>query len=281
MDGNGMNNGGMNNQYGGFGSAPVEQKAPNIFMQFVYSFVPPRYSRLAKVKTGSMIGFVTLLMFVITLVSFVTLGLKYIASGGVESALDELPDFELKDGYFSIDEEYFYDEDEMLVFLSDYEEEYTYDDVMELSSLGYRMILLVTCDKLCILNNGKYQEFYFYQMADGFEFNKDWIVNSLMPVLWVFLVIGFVIFFVCRTLWYFLCAAIYLLIAMLIALICQKRASAGDLFRVAVYSRVPMFVVALLLSVLPFVSFSVPGIVRIFVTIVIMGFGVWSLPQNN
>ncbi|MDE6016789.1 MAG: DUF1189 domain-containing protein [Acetatifactor sp.] len=286
MDNNGINNGfsndmsNMNNQYGP-GNAPAKQKAPNIFMQFAYSFVPPKYGCLAKVKTGSMIGFVTLFMLVITLISFVSLGLEYIVGGGVESALDELPDFELRDGYFSIDEDYLYDEDDMFVYLTGYDDEFTYEDVRELNELGYRKIILANRDKVSMLNNGEYQEYYFSQLGSGVEIDKDWIINSLMPVMWVCLAVIFVIFFVFRTLWYFLCAAIYLLIAMLIALVFQKKLSAGDLFRAAVYSRVPMFVVALLLSELPFVHFSIPGIIRILITIVIMGFGVWSLPQKN
>ncbi len=281
MDSNGIQNG-MNNEFNnGAGNAQAQQKAPNIFMQFAYSFVPPKYGRLTKVKTGSMIGFVTLFMLVITLVSFVAMGLQYIVSGGVEEILDELPDFELADGVFSIDEEYMLDEGSTFVFLSEYEEVFTSDDVRELSSMGYRTILLVTRDKICMLNNGQYQEYYFYQMGSDIELNKEWIVNFLMPVIWVFLAMFFVLFFVFRSFWYFVCAAVYLLIAMLIALICQKKVSAGDLFRVAVYAKVPMFVVALLLSVLPFVHFSVPGILRTVITIVIVGFGVWSLPQKN
>lgn len=279
---NGMYNGagnGMNNQFGN--GAQVQQKAPNIFMQFAYSFVPPKYDSLTKVKTGSMIGFVTLFMLVITLISFVTFGLQYIIGGGVEEVLDELPDFELADGYFYIDEDYLYDEGDAFVLLTGYDEEFTYEDVKELSSMGYRTVLLVTRNKLCMLNNGEYQEYYFYQMGDNLELNKEWIINTLMPVIWVFIAIGFVFFFVFRTLWYFVCAAVYLLIAMLISLVFQKKASAGDLFRAAVYAKVPMFVVALVLSVLPFVHFSIPGVLRTVITIVIMGFAVWSLPQKN
>lgn len=280
---NGMNNGagnGMNNQYGN-GGAPAQQKAPNIFMQFAYSFVPPKYGSLTKVKTGSMIGFVTLFMLVITLISFVALGMQYIAGGGVEEALDELPDFELSNGCFYIDEEFLYDEGDTFVFLTDYDEVFTREDVRDLNEIGYRTVLLVTRDKLCMLNNGEYQEYYFYQMGDSLELNKEWIVDTLMPVLWVFMAIGFVFFFVFRTLWYFACAAVYLLIALLISLVFQKKASAGDLFRTAVYAKVPMFVVALVFSVLPFVHFSVPGVLRTLITIVIMGFGVWFLPQKN
>ncbi len=281
MDSNGIQNG-MNNEFNnGAGNTQAQQKAPNIFMQFAYSFVPPKYGHLTKVKTGSMIGFVTLFMLVITLVSFVAMGLQYIVSGGVEEILDELPDFELADGVFSIDEEYMLDEGSTFVFLSEYEEVFTIDDVRELSSMGYRTVLLVTRDKICMLNNGQYQEHYFYQMGSDIELNKEWIVDFLMPVIWVILAISFVLFFVFRSFWYFVCAAVYLLIAMLIALICQKKVSAGDLFRVAVYAKVPMFVVALLLSVIPFVHFSVPGILRTVITIVIVGFGVWSLPQKN
>ena len=50
---------------------PYQQKAPNIFKQFCLAFVPAGYDRLAKVKIGSMIGFVTLLALVATLISVI------------------------------------------------------------------------------------------------------------------------------------------------------------------------------------------------------------------
>lgn len=46
-------------------------KVPNIFEQFAYAFVPPKYGSPVKVKVGSMIGFVVLLTLLATILSAV------------------------------------------------------------------------------------------------------------------------------------------------------------------------------------------------------------------
>ena len=73
----------LDNGFGGYGSSnnygsnPEPVKVPNIFQQFVLAFIPPQYNRLTKVKTGSMIGFVTLLALIATILSFVVFALSF------------------------------------------------------------------------------------------------------------------------------------------------------------------------------------------------------------
>ncbi|MDE6925420.1 MAG: DUF1189 domain-containing protein, partial [Acetatifactor sp.] len=104
---------------------------------------------------------------------------------------------------------------------------------------------------------------------------------TFMPIMVVLVVIGYIIFFVGRVFWYFLCAAIYLVFALIIASVMKKRQPAGALFRIAVYSKVLMFVVATLLSVVPVVGFSVPFMLRIVITIGFMGFAIAKLPDHH
>ena len=72
-----------------------------------------------------------------------------------------------------------------------------------------------------------------------------------------------------------------MVIILIIASVMKKQQSAGALFRIAVYSKVLMFVVATLLSVVPIVGFSVPFMLRIFVTTGFMGFAIAKLPDHN
>lgn len=74
------------------------QKSPNIFKSFVYSFIPEKYRQLMNVKTGSMIGFVMLLMLVVTLIDFVLFGISYKGEFG-----DGFPDIVIRDGQLHID----------------------------------------------------------------------------------------------------------------------------------------------------------------------------------
>ncbi len=276
----------MNNGYGGYGGAyhsggdPESQKAPNVFQQFVLSFVPPRYGRLTKVKTGSMIGFVTLLALIATIISFAGFAVSFASDDGKEW-VDALPDFEVTDGRLYIDEDFLYDEGITFVYVTDDINRFSYDDASAIAAEGYRNVLLAGRDSISIMQGGEYQQGDYSDLGSDLEISRDWIVETLMPVMMVLMVIGYIIFFVGRIFWYFLCAAVYLLFAMLIARIMGKKQPAGALFRTAVYSKVLMFVVATLLGVVPFVSFSVPFILRVAITLGFMGFAIAKLPEGN
>ncbi|MCM1046158.1 MAG: DUF1189 domain-containing protein [Candidatus Gastranaerophilales bacterium] len=271
------------NGYSYGGGQPMQpqppRKAPNIFKQFAYSFVPPKYDGLTRVKTGSMIGFVVLLTLVATLISFASLAAGLLLFD-VDAIFGDVPDFEVKNGYFSIDEEYMYDEGDTLIWLTDEFYEFTYDDADYLSDLGYTQILLVAESNIALMQNGEYQEMDFNDFGTDLKLDKEWLVETFAPIVWIFLIVGYIFFFVGRTLWYFLCATFYFLIAMLIGQIMGKKVSSGGLFRVAVYSKVLMFVVALVFSLIPLVTIPIPGILRTAITIVFMSFAIWKLPEG-
>lgn len=268
-----------NNPYN-YSSNQEPEKAPNIFQQFVIAFIPPQYSRLTKVKTGSMIGFVTLLALIATIISYVSLAISF-ASFNDSGWTDAIPDFEIADGRLYIDEDFVFDESGMYIYMTDDISGFTYDTASGIAAEGYRNVILIGRDRISLLQNGEYQQGDFSNLGSDVEISKDWIVDTLMPIMMVLLTLGYVIFFVGRVFWYFLCAAIYLLLAMLIASCMKKQLSSGELFRVAVYSKVLMFVVATFLDVLPFAFLSVPFILRIAITIGFMGFAIYKLPEKS
>ncbi|MDE7252409.1 MAG: DUF1189 domain-containing protein [Acetatifactor sp.] len=266
-----------------YGNNPVQQlKAPNIFGQFAYAFVPPKYGSLTKVKVGSMIGFVVLLTLLATILSAVKFFIAFSLIGSSLGILDDLPDFELKNGRFYIDEEYKFDDGDMLVYLTDEIDEFTYDDVEYAKELGYSELILVGRDKISLLNNGQYQEKRFKDMdlSGDITISKEWIKETLMPILSILIAVGYVVFFIFRTLWYFFCAMLYFLVALVVAAIMQRKVSAGALYKTAVYSKVLMFVVGTVLGLLPFVHISVLGIINIIITITFMSFAIYMLPKN-
>ena len=266
-----------------YGNNQVEQlKVPNIFEQFVYAFVPPKYGSLTKVKVGSMIGFVVLLTLFATILSAVKFFLGFSFLGDSLDFMDDVPDFGVKNGMFFIDEEFMYDEGDMFVYLTDEIDEFTFDDADYARELGYSQIVLVGRDKISIMNNGEYQEARFKDMDMGGDFtiNKEWVTDTLMPFLSVIMAVGYVLFFIFRTLWYFFAALIYFLIAMVVVAIMQRKVSAGALYRTAIYSKVLMFVVGTVLGLIPLVHISVPGIINIVVTIAFMSFAIYKLPKN-
>jgi len=242
--------------------------------------VPNLYERLARVKTGSMIGFVTLLVLVATLFSFVSVVAEF-ASVDMEELAAQLPEFKLTGGRLYMEEDFLYDEGNILVYMTEDIDGFTYDDAAEMVDEGYQDVMLVGRDRISIMQNGEYQQLDFSDLGDSFELSREWIATKLVPFIMVVLVLGYIVFFLWRVLWYFLCAAVYLLFAMLIASVMKKRVPEGVLFRTAVYAKVLMFVVVTFLDLIPFVDISVPFLLRVAITIVFMGFAIAKLPDNN
>ena len=127
---------------GNYGGNAEPRKAPNIFQQFVLSFVPTKYDRLMKVKVGSMVLFVTLLAFAATVISFINhmISLKFI---DVNALVDRLPDFTITDGDLEIEEDFLYEDGDMYVYITKDVAEFTYGDAAEKAAEGYRDIILV------------------------------------------------------------------------------------------------------------------------------------------
>ncbi|MDE5597871.1 MAG: DUF1189 domain-containing protein, partial [Lachnospiraceae bacterium] len=260
-----------------YGGNPEPQKAPNIFQQFVLSFIPPQYNRLTKVKTGSMIGFVTLLSFVSTVIIFAFL-LIVVKTLNMSEWVDQIPDFEVREGQFHIEEDFEFDMAPAYIYLTDDVSEFSFEDAYELADEGYWNIILVGRDRLSLMQNGQYNQADFSDLDSDIVIDKDMFIGTVISFMKVFVVMGFVIFFVGRIFWYFLCAAVYLLIAMFIAsVMMKKQLSTGTLFRVAVYSKVLMFVVATFLDI----SVSIPFLFRVAVTVVFMGFAIAKLPEEG
>lgn len=266
----------MNNGYGNYngGGNTEQQKAPNIFQQFVLSFIPTQYERLTRVKTGSMIGFVTLLVLAATLLSFIF----DFGTVDVQEVASQLPEFTLADGRLYMEEDFLYDEGSLFLYMTEDIDGFSYEDVAELAAEGYRDVMLVGRDSISLMQDGQYQQADFADLGDTLEISREWIASIMIPLV----IIAYIIIFLGMGLGYFLFAAVYLLFAMLMASVMQKNLDAGALFRTAVYAKVLMFTVATVLGLIPFVSFSVPFLLRVAITLGFMGFAIAKLPgQNN
>lgn len=282
MDSNQFNGGQQPNPYfnnaDGYGQP---QKAPNIFQQFALSFVPSQYGRLAKVKTGSMIGFVVLLVLFVTVVQFIVTALGLAVLLNPQSMEENIPEFSLKNGELTIaGDDIILDQGRLLIYITDEKNSFTYDDVKELSDKGYTQILLIGKKNLAIMQNGKYQQVAFRDFAKGFSIDKDWAINELVPIIWVCVCVGFVFYFIGSALWYFLCAAAYLLIGLIICSVMNKTVPAGTLYRTAIYAKVIMFMVTFLFKLIPLAGSGFLVLVSPVVTILFMTFAIRQLPPQ-
>lgn len=263
-----------------YGGSQEPRKAPNIFQQFALAFVPPQYDRLTKVKTGSMICFVILLTLIATLISGISLAVG-MSSLSDSSWTDALPDFKVSGGKLHMDGDFVYDENRTFIYMTDQITGFTYKDASELADNGYRNILLAGRDGLSLMQNGEYKQVDYDSLGTELEISKDWIVETFVPLMMVMMVLVYIIFYVGRTLWYFFGAMLYFLCGLLIAHVLNKKQPAGNLYRTAVYSKVLMFVVVMIFDAIPGVSFPLPLIVRILITLAFMGFAIAKLPDSN
>ncbi|MDE7232613.1 MAG: DUF1189 domain-containing protein, partial [Lachnospiraceae bacterium] len=270
-----------------YGGNAEPQKAPNIFQQFVLSFVPTKDDRLMKVKVGSMILFVMFLAFVSVVISFISYMIGF-TSFDVNALVDRLPDFTITDGNLDIEEDFLYEEGDMYVYITDDVEGFTYGDAAWKAADGYRDIILVGRKQIYIMQNkGKlrYQYVGFETFGRNKQLSKERAVDALMPVLRGLLIFEYIVTFVGKVLGYFLFAALYMLFAMLIASIMKKQLETGVLFRTAVYAKVFMFVIMMILELSRIVNFKILSLLLFFIkvaaTIGFMALVIAELPENR
>ena len=282
MDSNNFNNGQQPSPYYNNGNTQPPQKAPNIFKQFVLAFVPNQYGRLAKVKTGSMIGFVVLLVLLATIIGFVRFSTVVLPLINQLETSDSIPDFSIKNGKLSIGREVAFDQDGIFIYITDEVDRFTYQDAEALEDAGYRQVMLISQTNMVIMDDGEYQQAKWSDLGNTTTIDKEWLIDTILPVAWVAVVVGYLFYFVGRVFWYFFCAAIYLIVALIISSIMNKKVSGGALYRVAVYSKVFMFVIMTFVGLISFIV--LPGILtvpmRFVITCVFMGVAISKLPDN-
>ena len=179
-----------------------------------------------------------------------------------------------------MDEDFLLDESDVFIYMTEDIEGFSYDDADELFDEGYRKIMLIGRDRLSIMQNTEYQQFDYSQLGN-LEISRTWIVTKLIPLILIIVAIAYIFVFVGKALWYFLCAAVYLLIAMLISSVMRKGQEAGALFRTAVYAQVLMFVIATAVDLLMIKNVSIPFYLRVVVTVAFMGVAIAKLPNDQ
>lgn len=227
-----------------------------------------------------MIGFVTLLVLVATLLSFASVMVSF-SSIDMGEIASKLPEFALEDGRLYMEEDFLFDEGNVFVYMTEGIDSFSYEDADAIADEGYQNVMLVGRDRLSLMQNGEYQQLDFSDLGDSFALSREWIATKMAPFIMVIIIVLYTVFFLWRILWYFLCAAVFLLFGMLIASVMNKRVSAEALFRTAVYAKVLMFVVATVFDLIPLVDLSVPFLFRVAITTVFMGFAIAKLPDNR
>lgn len=275
-----------NNGMGNYNQPENEnnESAPDFFKQFPYAFNPQKYGKLVRNKIGSIIGFVVLLTLACTLISALNFMIFHGNTNAIKEQVDKFPDFCIKDGELSMAEDFVYayedGDDGMYIYVSSDVESCDLSDAQELyEEDGYSTIVLASRTNLVMESNGEYNTLVYKDLGK-LVIDKQWILQVLIPFFMIFVLIGYIVFFVGRTLWYFACAAFYMLVGMICAAIFHKKFEAGVLFKTAVYAKVLMFVVVSILTVLP-LNVEIPAFIRTMITLAMMIFAFQVIPQKQ
>ncbi len=251
------------------------KKAPNIFKQFIFSFVPPKYAELANAKVVSMILMVCILILFISSLLF---AVEIWEEGGINEMVGIFPDFEVRNGELFIEEPYFDDEDNNVWYITDEIEEFQYEDVEYYLNQGNEKVVLIGRYNVCIYEDGEFKEASLKEQGDDIFSNKD-IEESVYPFVYIMFLGSVLIVFVGKVCWYFISSAIYLLIGMLIAKIMGKKISNVNTFKAAVYAKIPFFVIANIIKLFG-IGFGVMAIPRELLTLIFLACCIKHLPQK-
>ena len=221
----------------------------NLFAIPAFTFVPVKYRELVEENGGKVFGAL--------LICFIILGLitgirgSAVMSEVTDSVKAECPDFELKNGEFSIDNTYSMDRDNVYMKIDDSIEKVSAADVEALSSTGkYQSVMIIGKNGAGIFNNGQIQTIDFDKLG-GFEISKDKLCNTFLPAVNVFIIIGCI-------LGAFILIGLYYLVALIIQFITGVFAKGffkyeldeKERFRLTVLAKFPPYVVVYILKAL-------------------------------
>lgn len=225
----------------------------NIFKEMllsVYSF--ESYSKFLKNKKGKVFGFGVVLMFIYFMV---TAGFPFvkaqITTGGIAAVLeDNIPDFELSNGYLCVDDVMEYDANGVYIYIDTNPEYVFYDaDVMEEYLYSYSQAMIVDSEKMILKSNGQVQGVYFSDL--NWEFSKEDLIGWV-PFIYIFILAVMVIAYLWMTALFFFGVLLVALIGMIVTSCMKYQLTFGQLYLLGIYSRTLPLIIKAVLSFMPF-----------------------------
>lgn len=260
--------------YGYQNNTQTAPKPPNIFKAFLYAFIPAKYDQLIRVRTGSLIGFVFLLALVATLFQMLVFGIRFI--GEFEEVI---PDILIRDGKLCVDKDYTLDEGSSFSYVTDKVDSFSREDAKALADAGYDCILLVGRDKLIAMKPPRYAEICF---ADVVGYGQELKVkDAVRGILYIAVFFTSVIFYVCDILWYFLCSGILLVVGLIAEQMLKRDFQAGQIFRIAVFCKVPVYAASAFLMTCSSWHYAIPGFFKAAITVLFLIAAIRFMPQPN
>lgn len=246
----------------------------NFFQQIYYAVIKPqKYYQLTRVSTGRFIGFVFLLLVIITGLNIIPIATTFLgASGLYEELKEDMPYFELADGELYVEERVELVEDNGIFIIDTEVDRFEYDDISDEYEEG---IYISKTNLIAKRSLGRMQEINFTDLQ-GLYLDKD-IIRFIIPISYFIIFIAAIFMYLFGVGAYFFTALIYSLIGLFVSSVSNVNLKFLTIFKVAIYSKVLMKIIVTLFTM---VDFTIPGIVKnlvaIAITMVYVVFGVLS-----
>ena len=267
-------------------------KKCNIFTRLVFSFIPSKYGLLtyqSGISTFFFMALVTLLISLsVTCNMFYSLNQSLQQSMGVGSLAElveqVVPEFTIDNGELELKEPINYTIDKVCIYIDSEVEELTLGDVDYLiTNSGFDGIVIGSKKNMIIYNksSGELQTVNFSDFQNAKIVKKDLVelvrtwtsFEKIAPMLIVVLLVAYGITYLILALG---CCIVYVILNAFL----QRNVKLGKAYAVGVYSLVPSFILAQVLSWLPitvFSEFAIP--VYIVLTLVIGCLGMYSVHE--
>lgn len=220
----------------------------NVFKEMVCSVGrPSAYPEFLKNKKGKIFGYGMLLMLFYFLLSIVfPLIVFQVRTGGLGTVVKEvLPDFEVSDYGFWIEEPFYYDDGNSYIELDS--NQYFDEEAAYQFSMGYQSMLLVDQEKLIVKSNGQVQTLYFYMLESGTYFSRQSIL-AIIPMIYLMVVLFLIFYFIWISALFFFGVLIVSLIGLILNMILKTELTFGQVFILGIYGRtLPLFFKGLVL----------------------------------
>lgn len=224
----------------------------NIFKEMVLSvYSYGSYKQFLQNKKGKVFGFGVMLMVIYFVVTALIPGLTTIfsPSGGMHNLMENIPDFELKNGRLWVDDVFEMDEGSIYVYIDTDPDYYFYDaDEMAYFLNDYTSAILMDSEKMIVKSNGQVQGLYFSDL--GGDLDKEDLM-ALLPLFYISFAVGIFLGYIFATAFFFFGVLLVALLGMIVASSLKYQLTFGQLYLLGVYSRTLPLIIKALVSLLP------------------------------
>lgn len=229
-----------------------------------------------KVSKVFLAGFLLMVIYysLTMLVPFVKFQIK---TGGITRLIEEnIPDFELSNGTFRIEESFEYEEAGTWIYINTdtlFPEQYEIEDYIS----GYYQVMLIDSEKMIVKSKGETVQGNFSELE--LEFSRDKLL-TYVSYAYMIAAVFMILAFISMTITFFYGVLVIALVGKIITSSMNYPLSFGQLYLMAVYSRTLPLMIKALTSFLPF-SIPMLGMINVGLSILYIGLAVNKMKNQS